>query len=52
MTIYDCIIIDEAHRGYLQDRELDDEELNFKDQRDYVSKYRMVIDYFDAFCVV
>lgn len=48
---YDCIIIDEAHRGYLQDRELDDEELNFKDQKDYVSKYRMVIDYFDAFCV-
>jgi len=48
---YDCIIVDEAHRGYLQDRELDDEELNFKDQRDYVSKYRMVIDYFDAFTV-
>jgi type I restriction enzyme R subunit len=48
---YDCIIVDEAHRGYLQDRELDDDELNFKDQRDYVSKYRMVIDYFDAFTV-
>ncbi|MCP4052303.1 MAG: type I restriction-modification system endonuclease [Mesoflavibacter sp.] len=48
---YDCIIVDEAHRGYLQDRELDDEELNFKDQRDYVSKYRMVVDYFDAFTV-
>jgi len=46
---YDCIIVDEAHRGYLQDRELDEEELNFKDQRDYVSKYRMVLDYFDAF---
>ncbi len=48
---YDCIIVDEAHRGYLQDKELDDEELNFKDQRDYVSKYRMVLDYFDAFGV-
>ncbi len=46
---YDCIIVDEAHRGYLQDKELDEEELNFKDQRDYVSKYRMVLDYFDAF---
>lgn len=46
---YDCIIVDEAHRGYLQDKELDDEELNFKDQRDYVSKYRMVLDYFDAY---
>ncbi|MFA6402559.1 MAG: type I restriction-modification system endonuclease [Salinivirgaceae bacterium] len=48
---YDCIIIDEAHRGYLKDRELDEDELNFKDQRDYVSKYRMVLDYFDAFAV-
>lgn len=48
---YDCIIVDEAHRGYLLDREMDDEELTFKDQRDYVSKYRMVLDYFDAFAV-
>jgi type I restriction enzyme R subunit len=48
---YDCIIVDEAHRGYLQDKEMDDEELNFKDQRDYVSKYRKVLDYFDAFGV-
>lgn len=46
---YDCIIVDEAHRGYLQDKELDDEELNFKDQSDYVSKYRKVLDYFDAY---
>lgn len=48
---YDCIIVDEAHRGYLQDKEMDDDELNFKDQRDYVSKYRMVLDYFDAFSI-
>ncbi|MCH7413786.1 type I restriction-modification system endonuclease [Belliella sp. R4-6] len=48
---YDCIIIDEAHRGYLMDREMDEDELNFKDQRDYVSKYRMVLDYFDAFAI-
>lgn len=45
---YDCIIVDEAHRGYLLDREMDDEELGFKDQGDYVSKYRRVLDYFDA----
>lgn len=45
---YDCIIVDEAHRGYLLDREMDDEELGFKDQQDYVSKYRRVLDYFDA----
>lgn len=48
---YDCIIIDEAHRGYLKDRELDDEDLEFKNQQDYVSKYRMVLDYFDAFAI-
>ena len=48
---YDCIIIDEAHRGYLLDKEIDEDDLNFKDQRDYVSKYRMVLDYFDAFAV-
>ncbi len=48
---YDCIIIDEAHRGYLLDREIEEEDLHFKDQRDYVSKYRMVLDYFDVFAV-
>lgn len=48
---YDCIIIDEAHRGYLLDRELDEQDLEFKDQLDYVSKYRMVLDYFDAYAI-
>ncbi len=48
---YDCIIIDEAHRGYLLDKEVDEDDLTFKDQRDYVSKYRIVLDYFDAFAV-
>ena len=48
---YDCIIVDEAHRGYLLDRELDEDDLNFRDQRDYVSKYRMVLEYFDAFAI-
>lgn len=45
---YDLVIIDEAHRGYTLDRELDDDELEFRNQDDFVSKYRMVIDYFDA----
>jgi len=45
---YDCIIVDEAQRGYLFNKEMDDEELGFKDQRDYVSKYRHVLDYFDV----
>ncbi|QMU30504.1 type I restriction-modification system endonuclease [Adhaeribacter radiodurans] len=48
---YDCIIIDEAHRGYLLDRELDENDLAFKDQQDYISKYRMVLDYFDAYAI-
>src|SRR5690348_13397557 len=45
---YDCIVVDECHRGYLLDRELSDSELTFRGFEDYVSKYRRVIDYFDA----
>jgi type I restriction enzyme R subunit len=45
---YDCIVVDECHRGYLIDRELDDSEIQFRSQKDYISKYRRVIDFFDA----
>ncbi len=45
---YDCIVIDECHRGYLLDRELSDTELGFRSFDDYISKYRRVLDYFDA----
>lgn len=45
---FDCIVVDECHRGYLLDRELSDSEINFRDQNDYISKYRRVLDYFDA----
>lgn len=45
---YDCIVIDECHRGYLLDRELSDTELSFRSFDDYISKYRRVLDYFDA----
>lgn len=48
---YDCIIVDEAHRGYVLDREMDEEEIEFKDQLDFIGKYKMVLDYFDAFRV-
>lgn len=48
---YDCIIIDEAHRGYLMDREINESDLDFKDQQDYISKYRRVLEYFDAFAI-
>jgi type I restriction enzyme, R subunit len=45
---YDCIVVDECHRGYLLDRDLSDTELTFRNFDDYVSKYRKVIEYFDA----
>ncbi|WP_027066829.1 type I restriction-modification system endonuclease [Maribacter sp. Hel_I_7] len=46
---YDCIVVDEAHRGYTLDREMDQEEIILRDQLDFQSKYRMVLDYFDAY---
>lgn len=45
---YDCIVVDEAHRGYTLDKEMSEVEVLFRDHQDYVSKYRQVIDYFDA----
>jgi type I restriction enzyme R subunit len=45
---YDLMVIDECHRGYLLDRELSDAELSFRSQEDYISKYRRVLEYFDA----
>lgn len=43
---YDLVIIDEAHRGYILDKEMTDEEALFSNQLDYQSKYRSVVDYF------
>jgi len=48
---YDCIVVDECHRGYLLDRELSDAEMTFRGYEDYISKYRRVLDYFDAYKV-
>lgn len=45
---YDCIVIDEAHRGYILDKEMGEVELEIRDQSEYVSKYTQVIEYFDA----
>ena len=45
---YDCIIVDEAHRGYILDRNMKDEEKDFFDEKDFESKYKAVIEYFDA----
>ena len=48
---YDCIVVDECHRGYLLDRELSDTEMTFRGYEDYISKYSRVLDYFDAYKV-
>jgi len=45
---YDLMVIDECHRGYLLDREMSDRELEFRGQDDYISKYRRVLEHFDA----
>ncbi len=45
---YDCIIVDESHRGYTLDRELTEGELELRGFDDYVSTYRRVLDHFDA----
>ncbi|MEJ8553091.1 type I restriction-modification system endonuclease [Tepidibacter sp. Z1-5] len=45
---YDCIIVDEAHRGYILDKEMGEDELRFRNQNDYISKYRKVLEYFDS----
>lgn len=45
---YDCIVVDEAHRGYTLDKEMSEVEMLFRDHKEYVSKYRQVLDYFDA----
>jgi type I restriction enzyme, R subunit len=46
---YDCIVVDEAHRGYILDKEMEEEELILRNQLDFQSKYRMVLDHFDAY---
>ncbi|KVK77176.1 type I restriction-modification system endonuclease [Burkholderia sp. MSMB1498] len=45
---YDCIVVDEAHRGYILDREMGEGELEFRSEADYISSYRRVLDHFDA----
>jgi type I restriction enzyme R subunit len=45
---YDCVIVDECHRGYILDQEMSDAELTFRSESDYISKYRRVLDHFDS----
>lgn len=48
VTDYDLIVVDEAHRGYILDKEMSESEMLYRNQDDYISKYRTVIEYFDA----
>ena len=45
---FDCIIVDEAHRGYTLDQDMTEGEMLVRDQAQYLSTYRRVLDYFDA----
>ena len=45
---FDCIIVDEAHRGYTLDQEMTEGELAVRDHSQYLSQYRRVLDHFDA----
>lgn len=45
---FDCIIVDEAHRGYTLDQDMTEGELATRDASQYLSSYRRVLDYFDA----
>lgn len=46
---YDCVIVDEAHRGYQLDKEMNEDDFGIRSEDDYVAQYRKVLDYFDAF---
>lgn len=46
--MYDFIVVDEAHRGYALDAEMREEDIEFRSTADYLSKYRRVLEYFDA----
>jgi type I restriction enzyme R subunit len=46
--MYDLIIVDEAHRGYVLDAELREGDIAFRNLEDFLSQYRRVLDYFDA----
>ncbi|MGL6283782.1 MAG: type I restriction-modification system endonuclease, partial [Microcoleaceae cyanobacterium] len=48
INYYDCVIVDECHRGYGLDQEMTDLEFFYRDFADYVSNYRRVLDYFDG----
>lgn len=48
LDAYDCIIVDEAHRGYTLDQDMTEGEMALRDPAQYLSTYRRVLDFFDA----
>ncbi len=48
VDFFDCIIIDEAHRGYSLDKEMTEGEESIRDASQYLSTYKRVLEYFDA----
>ncbi|WP_353236100.1 DEAD/DEAH box helicase family protein, partial [Diaphorobacter ruginosibacter] len=48
LDAFDCIIVDEAHRDYTLDQEMTEGELAMRDQAEYLSTYRLALDYFGA----
>ncbi len=42
------MVVDGCHRGYLLDGEMSDAEMSFRNKEDYISKYRRVLEHFDA----
>lgn len=48
VTDFDLIIIDEAHRGYILDKEMGDIEVLYRDQRDYQSNLHLYIEYIEG----
>src|SRR5690606_29823447 len=45
---FDCIVVDEAHRGYILDRDFVEDDLEFRNQEDYIGQFKKLLFYFDA----
>lgn len=45
---FDCIVVDEAHRGYILDRDFVEDDLEFRSQEDYIGQFKKLLFYFDA----
>lgn len=48
IDFYDCIIVDEAHRGYMLDKEFVETDLFFTNQDEYIGQFKKLLFYFDA----